>query len=114
MSKHKTRGECKHYIAEMYHCQKNDVMAEDFNTCEDFEPRVITNSDRIRQGGNQELAEFLWRLYNGHICSLCVFLVTDDDRKQVICKRPPNKTCIDGIEAWLNAPSGKDTNVPAK
>ena len=24
----KTCGECKHYIAEMYHCSKNDVMAD--------------------------------------------------------------------------------------
>lgn len=28
----KTCGECKHYIAEMFHCQKNDVMAEIHNT----------------------------------------------------------------------------------
>lgn len=103
--KNKTCGECKHYIAEMFHCQKNDVMAEVFNTCEDFEPEVITNGDKIRQGGNRELAEFLWKLYNGHICSFCVFIVADDDRKKVICKRPPDKTCTDGIEAWLNAPA---------
>lgn len=60
----KACGECKHYIAEMFHCQKNDVMAEPFNTCEDFEPKVITNGDKIIKQGNKGLAAFACGLLN--------------------------------------------------
>jgi hypothetical protein len=60
----KTCGECKHYIAEMYHCSKYDVMAEAQNTCEDFEPKVITNGDKIIQKGNNGLAAFACGLLN--------------------------------------------------
>jgi hypothetical protein len=64
MQKNKTCGECKHYIAEMFHCSKNDVMAEAHNTCEDFEPKVITNGDKIIQKGNNGIAAFACGLLN--------------------------------------------------
>ena len=57
-NKTKTCGECKHYIAEMYHCKKNDVMAEDFNTCEDFDPKVITNGEKIWDSGYDAVITF--------------------------------------------------------
>lgn len=60
----KTCGKCKHYIAEMFHCQKHDVMAETFNTCEDFEPKVITKGDKIIKQGNNGLAAFACGLLN--------------------------------------------------
>lgn len=93
--KSKTCGECKHYIAEMFHCQKNDVMAEGFNTCEDFEPEVITNGDKIRQGGNDALIDFADGIRR-RMCHYCTFA--------------KNKSCVDktgdcweGVRAWLNA-----------
>ena len=103
--KNKTCGECQWYDYHHLLCVVGgDVKPVDC-ACDSFIPIKRTNGDVIRNGSNRELAEFLWKLYNGHICSLCVFLVADDDRKQVICKRPPDKTCTDGIEAWLNAPA---------
>ena len=92
----KTCGECKHYIAEMFHCQKNDVMAEPHNTCEDFEPKVITNGDKIRQMGNSELAKLLLDL--------------SDERGGTVCARCDSENCLvqdckEGVIAWLNAPA---------
>jgi hypothetical protein len=87
--KNKTCGECKHYLAEFYHCQKNDVMAEAFNTCEDFEPKVITNGDKIRQMSNEELAELF-----DNSCKVCSMGITECDVE-----------CVKGILAWLNAPA---------
>lgn len=88
----KTCGACKYYLAEFYHCQKNDVMAEPHNTCEDFEPKekkVITNGDRIRQMNNEGLAELI-----DNSCKACVKCVTGCDAE-----------CYSGILAWLNAPA---------
>ena len=85
----KTCGECKHYLVEMFHCQKNDVMAESYNTCEDFEPKVITNGDVIRQMSNEELAELI-----DNSCKACAKDVTECDTE-----------CVNGILAWLNAPA---------
>ena len=87
--KNKTCGECKHYIAEMFHCQKNDVMAEGFNTCEDFEPEVITNGDKIRQMSNEELAGVI---ECPHFEGMCMH--RDDEYPCKCCKRD-----------WLNAPA---------
>jgi hypothetical protein len=99
--KNKTCGECKHYLAEFYHCQKNDVMAEAFHTCEDFEPKVITNGDKIIAGGNKALVKF-------HLlgtCDTCTYYNKEHTSHNDICLCPKDKTCADGIEAWLNAPA---------
>lgn len=49
---------CKYYLAEMFHCKKNDVMAEAHQTCEDFEPKKKqTNGDKIRAMSDEELAK---------------------------------------------------------
>lgn len=56
--KNRTCGKCKHYLAKMFHCQKHDVMAESYQTCEDFEPKhKPTNGDRIRSMSDEELAK---------------------------------------------------------
>lgn len=92
----KTCGECKHYIAEMFHCQKHDVMAETFNTCEDFEPKVITNGDKIRQMSNADLAIEFATITD---CGNC-----DDCPVKDYCT---TESC-DPIPAWiayLNAPA---------
>ena len=110
--KSKTCGNCKHYIAEMFHCQKNDVMAEGFNTCEDFEPEVITNGDKIRQGGNRALAEIFDDIYNGNKCKYCIHhagsgvcSLTDQHAEYDEGEFDTDEICSDGIEAWLNAPA---------
>lgn len=53
----RTCGECKHYLSKMFHCQKYDVMAENHQTCDVFEPKPITNGDRIRAMSDEELAK---------------------------------------------------------
>jgi hypothetical protein len=109
----KTCGECTHYLAEMFHCQKNDVMAESFNTCEDFEPKVITNGDRIQQGGNRAIAKFAYKTAQTRICGMCAFATIENGR--YVCKSKDGQSCVDGIEAWLNAPAdAPDTNVATK
>lgn len=55
----KTCGECKYYLAEFYHCQKHDVMAEPHNTCEDCTAKTITNRDVINAMSDEGLAELL-------------------------------------------------------
>lgn len=61
--------------------------------------------NKLQQGDNRALAEFGWKMFKVHGCSFCAFLETNGERKTVICKRPPDKTCIDGIEACLNSPA---------
>ena len=96
----KTCGLCKYYILEMTHCKKHDCFALDDDRCEDFEPKVITNGDRIRQGGNRKMAAFhMW-----NTCDTCVYSNKSKSHND-ICRCPTDKTCVDGIEAWLNAPA---------
>ena len=85
-------GNCKHYLAEMYHCQKNDVMAEAHNFCEDFEPKLITSGDLIRQMSNDELAEL-------DKCDWCVFF------DGVLCHKKDDQCCAEGIKPYLDAPA---------
>lgn len=110
----KTCQNCKHYIAEMYHCSKNDVMAEAHNTCEDFDPKVTTNGDKIIAGGMRAIAEFVDEAWK-YPCRFCVYAKYIEDfgfgEGGFECKNPDEKDCVDGFEAWLNAPAeseGKD------
>lgn len=95
----KNCGDCKNYLAEYYHCQKNDVMAEDFNTCEDFEPKVITNGDRLRQMSNERFAmdyamySMVHNLYVARLCPLSKQLYTTMEE------------AIEANLAYLNAPA---------
>lgn len=57
----KTCGECKHYdfVGQCnYVYEFNNIHAND-KACEYFEPKIITNGDRIRQMSDEELAEKL-------------------------------------------------------
>ena len=99
----KTCGECI-----FYHGIRADhgvcALTEDFektrdfvNCCKSFQPKVITNGDKIIAGGNRALAEFHGKL----VCDVCEY------RYDHRCIAPQGKplTCVDGIEAWLNAPA---------
>lgn len=88
----KTCGECKYYLAEFYHCQKNDVMAEAHNTCEDFELKPQpTNGDHIRQMSNADLARKF-----GYPCPPI---------PEKHCRGINNEECTECWLNWLNAPA---------
>lgn len=93
----KTCGECKYYITEMFHCQKHDVMAEAFHTCEDFEPKVITNGDKLAGDRNYMAAVII--AASGKICHFCAYYVNKK------CTAPEDKNCFHGVVNWLNAPA---------
>ena len=97
----KTCGECSWFSEGGNRCKLfiNQYIFGDRAACNNFVPKP-TNGDVIRQGGNRALAEFKQKLS----CGNCVYF----DIKmtgQEFCHKPKNKTCTDGIEAWLNAPA---------
>ncbi|MBO5680372.1 MAG: hypothetical protein J6T08_01545 [Lentisphaeria bacterium] len=103
----KTCGECKHLNKELAFCRACGakwIKETDGANCKYFEQiQPPTNGDVIRQGGNRALAEFHGKL----ACDVCAY------RYDHRCIAPQGKplTCVDGIEAWLNAPAeseGKD------
>lgn len=103
----KTCGECRYYEHPAGQCSKvieyNNCHITD-KSCEYFEPKVITNGDVIRQGGDDALIDFA----DGIRRRMCHYCVYSKDKSCV------DKTgdCWEGVRAWLNAPAGNDTNVP--
>ena len=96
----KTCGECKHYIAEMFHCEKFDCMAEDGWSCPDCEEKEKpkpTNGDKIRQGGDDALIDFADGIRR-MMCHYCVY------SKYKTCVDKAGN-CWEGVRAWLNAPA---------
>lgn len=98
----KTCGECRYFEYPAGQCSK--VMDYNFchdsdNACEYFEPKAITNGDRIRQGGDYALAHFK----SEHRCDVCAYAAPIDTAPA--CQRPEGKVCFDGLLAWLNAPA---------
>ena len=96
--KNKTCGECKHFeldeIAAI--CHKHCLICnDDAPACEDFEPKVISNGDRIRQGGDYALAHYK----SEHRCDVCAYAAPLDHAPA--CRRPDGKVCFDGMIAWL-------------
>lgn len=90
-------GECKHYNAAMFHCEKHDAMAEPHNTCEDCTAKTITNGDKIRQGGDDALIDFADGIRR-RMCHYCVY----SKYKSCVDKAG---NCWEGVRAWLNAPA---------
>lgn len=104
--KNKTCGECRHLecAKKIGFCQemKYPLCPAELPSCANFEQKIITNGDVIRQMSNEELAEFNQKLS----CEVCGF-------KNTGCFAPAGKpsSCKDGVLAWLNAPAegeGKD------
>lgn len=92
--KNKTCGECKHYNAAMFHCEKFDCMAEDGWSCPDCEEKEKpkpTNGDKIRQMSNEELASKF-----GYPCP---------PLPKKHCKGIDNIECTECWLNWLNAPA---------
>ena len=103
----KTCGECKYFFlnSEGY-CTNNDGSENAHNdACSFFEPKIVTNGDKIRQMSNINLAIFLGdRVY----CFTC-------PTKGVPCFDKPKDVCYQKLLDWLNAPAdAPDTNVGTK
>lgn len=100
----KTCGECKYFEVDRIAaiCHKHCLICnDDAPACEVFEPKVITNGDKIIAGGNKALVKF-------HLlgtCDTCIYYNKEHTSHNDICLCPKDKTCADGIEAWLNAPA---------
>jgi hypothetical protein len=90
----KTCGECKHCENKktIATCQYVGIVSCDDNWCRKYERKALTNGDKIRQMGNRELAEL-------DKCDICIYF------DGVLCLKPDDKTCVDGIEPYLNAPA---------
>lgn len=102
--KTKTCGECKYFSKYENKCcllVGRGVTYADSDGCMSFVqklPKVITNGDRIHQMSNDDFAEF----FTEPKCGKCIYY----DRKNYgSCNAPADKTCADGIEAWLDAPA---------
>ena len=94
----KTCGECKYLDGDRY-CNFLDFEPKpEMGGCANFEPKP-TNGDRIRHGSDKELVIYKheWS------CHVCIY--HDEKNKGCHCRRPPEKTCLDGMIAWLNAPA---------
>lgn len=90
--KSKTCGECKKHTVDC-------IVAAKATACKNFEPKAITNGDRIIAGGIRAIAEFA-----GNPCEYCRYY-------KDFCELPDGKMCEDAIEEYLNAPAeseGKD------
>lgn len=108
----KTCGECRFYAKETEHCKLKGIgwkFATD-TPCSGFTPqKPITNGDKIIAGGMRAIAE----LGFGNKCARCIYSTYEEDvgfgEAGWTCSRPKDKDCIDGIEAWLNAPAEINT-----
>lgn len=103
--KNKTCGECKHYdfVGQCnYVYEFNNIHVTD-KACSFFEQKnTITNGDKIRQGGDDELIDFA----DGIRRRMCHYCVYSKDKSCV------DKTgnCWEGVRAWLNAPAESEVD----
>ena len=103
----KSCGDCRFLegVKKFGICEKQEypLCPSELPSCSKFEQKVITNGDRIHQLSNDDFAEFLTE----NKCGKCIYY----DRKNYgACKAPKDKTCVDGIEDWLNAPAESQLN----
>ena len=106
----KTCGNCKHLNRELAFCRACGagwIKDTDGANCQYFEKITPpTNGDKILAGGMRAIAEFALH----HCCNNCIYFDGSNPYRHT-CGKPDNKTCEDGVEAWLNAPAesaGKD------
>ena len=98
----KTCGECKHFNCGF--CEFLDLATfYDRANCSNYADKQLTNGDKIIAGGNKALVKF-------HLlgtCDTCIYYNKEHTSHNDICLCPKDKTCADGIEAWLNAPAAE-------
>jgi ABC-type sulfate transport system substrate-binding protein len=117
-SNNKTCGECRYFEVDAVAatCEKRLCICDDDTpACKKFEQKPLTNGDIIQQGGNRAIAKFAYKTARTHICGTCAFATIENGR--YVCTAKDGQSCVDGIEAWLNAPAdcvGKDTDVLTK
>lgn len=74
-----------------------------FDACEHFAPP--TNGDKIIAGGTRAITSLICC----RRCDVCIYANYENDSEPDIgghsCDCPKGKTCLDGIEAWLDAPA---------
>lgn len=105
----KTCGECKHLNKELAFCRACGakwIKETDGASCKYFEKKTPpTNGDKIIAGGMRAIAE----LGCGNKCARCIYSTYEEDvgfgEAGWTCNCPKDKSCADGIEAWLNAPA---------
>ena len=72
-----------------------------------LETVFITNGDKIKSMDNAELAKVLCQSKEFDKCNYCSYLTSDT----LYCHK---ESCVDGIKAWLDAPSANEPdNSPA-
>ena len=102
--KNKTCGECRHLesIEPMGLCKTmvKPLCLSKLPACSNFEQKVITNGDIIRQGGDEALIAYSDKIY----CDVCAYCDVSDNAF-AHCHCPEGKECEDGRLAWLNAPA---------
>lgn len=114
--KNKICLKCRFYLPPKRECPRHSEALSAFDkACDFFMPEELTNGDKIIAGGMRELAK----------CMVYGYQETADNGEVVdgmlyTWKHPQAKVfteyneAVDYLEAWLNAPAGKDNNVPAK
>lgn len=106
----KTCGDCRFLESakKIGVCDKMNfcLCPSELPACSKFERKVVTNGDRILQGGNRALAQFAYMSLR--ICRMCTFSQLEEGRYE--CAAEHGQSCIDGIEAWLNAPAESQLN----
>lgn len=98
----KTCGECQWYDDQHLLCVVGGDVEPTDCACDSFIPIKFTNGDKIRQGSDKELVIYKheWS------CHVCIY--HDEKNKGCHCRRPNEKTCLDGMIDWLNAPAGSE------
>ena len=96
----KTCGECQWYDYQHWLCVVGGEIAPTYCACDSFIPIKPTNGDKILAGGMRAIAKFALH----HCCNNCIYFDGNNPYRST-CGKPDNKTCEDGVEAWLNAPA---------
>jgi hypothetical protein len=100
----KTCGDCRYFKNGKCYFNNTQVCAESVHPCWYFKPKQ-SNGDKIIAGGMRAIAEL--GLVNK--CARCIYSTYEEDvgfgEAGWTCNCPKDKACVDGIEAWLNAPA---------
>lgn len=113
--KNKTCGECENYDHHHLLCFIGGDVKPTERAKDCFVSSNPTNGDRIRQMSNAELAELI--VPKVMFCDGCPVKCEEKDipqhRENPLGADVAEDVCKKRVEEWLNAPAGKDTNVPA-
>jgi hypothetical protein len=95
-TKTKTCGECRFHHQDYHYCKADKECKSIYPenpACENFTPKVITNSDKIWQGGDEALIDFADGIRK-RMCHYCIFF----QEKSCVDK---TNDCWDGVRNWL-------------